>query len=303
MQVTCPNCAARYAVDPLAIGPAGRTVQCARCHDRWFQTVERERPVPDLVIRPPSRAASSMGGNSLPAVIEARSPYTLNRILAASGLVLVVVLAVAIFVFRTDIMGLLPGGSGHMLQSDASGIAQAAKAATVAPDTPAPKRRQSLLRRRRRSRSSRSTSPTARSSSSTAATSCTARSSIRARRRGSTRSLRLVFKDDKDAVLGERAFALVRGPIAPGARLAFSQAFDDPPFAGIDSDDFVNMPCPAHRLAWPRPKQSHRADREFMPDRPAVTIRFSAAEIATRVDEMATELAGSCRPTRWSSRC
>jgi predicted Zn finger-like uncharacterized protein len=42
MQVTCPNCRARYAVDPLAIGPAGRTVQCARCNDRWFQTVKLE---------------------------------------------------------------------------------------------------------------------------------------------------------------------------------------------------------------------------------------------------------------------
>ena len=35
MHVTCPNCGARYAVDPLAIGPAGRTVQCARCSHRW----------------------------------------------------------------------------------------------------------------------------------------------------------------------------------------------------------------------------------------------------------------------------
>lgn len=39
MQVTCPNCGARYAVDPLAIGPVGRIVQCARCAHRWLQTV------------------------------------------------------------------------------------------------------------------------------------------------------------------------------------------------------------------------------------------------------------------------
>ncbi len=39
MQVTCPNCGARYAVDPLAIGPVGRIVQCARCTHRWLQTV------------------------------------------------------------------------------------------------------------------------------------------------------------------------------------------------------------------------------------------------------------------------
>lgn len=33
-----------------------------------------------------------------------------------------------------------------------------------------------------------------------------------------------------------------------------------------------------------------------MPNRPTVSIRFSAAEIATRVDEMATELAGKLAP-------
>ncbi|MGE4077741.1 MAG: MJ0042-type zinc finger domain-containing protein, partial [Reyranella sp.] len=32
MHVTCSNCGARYIVDPLAIGPTGRTVQCARCN-------------------------------------------------------------------------------------------------------------------------------------------------------------------------------------------------------------------------------------------------------------------------------
>ncbi|HZP98984.1 MAG TPA: zinc-ribbon domain-containing protein [Reyranella sp.] len=45
MQVTCPNCRARYAVDPLAIGPSGRTVQCARCNERWFEVV-KVQPAP-----------------------------------------------------------------------------------------------------------------------------------------------------------------------------------------------------------------------------------------------------------------
>ena len=71
MQVTCSNCGARYAVDPLAIGPAGRTVQCARCSHRWFETVEAapaasplprpaERPVPDFVIRPQSHYSAGL---------------------------------------------------------------------------------------------------------------------------------------------------------------------------------------------------------------------------------------------------
>lgn len=57
MQVTCTNCRARYAVDPLAIGPSGRIVQCARCNDRWFQTVKLEPP-PARSFAAPSRADS-----------------------------------------------------------------------------------------------------------------------------------------------------------------------------------------------------------------------------------------------------
>ena len=71
MEVTCPNCGARYAVDPLAIGPAGRTVQCARCSHRWFETIKAapaaspsprpaERPVPDFVIRPQSHYSAGL---------------------------------------------------------------------------------------------------------------------------------------------------------------------------------------------------------------------------------------------------
>ena len=225
MQVTCPNCAARYAVDPLAIGPAGRTVQCARCHDRWFQTVERERAVPDLVIRPPSRAASSLGGNSLPAVIEARGPYTRNRILAASGLALVAVLAAAIFIFRNDIMGLFPGQWRHVLQTDASSIAvQTANAAPVTPAPPAAPLAVAQLE-----------IDLANSKIELVGDRYVVQGEIvnSGRAVGSTRSLKLIFKN-QDAVLGERDIALVRGPIAPGARLAFSQAFDDPPSGTTD---------------------------------------------------------------------
>ena len=88
MQVTCTNCRARYAVDPLAIGPSGRIVQCARCHDRWFQTVKLEptpprvplSPEPTLGLPPPpvaaalarpavtpSQAAPSAAGDAAPA--------------------------------------------------------------------------------------------------------------------------------------------------------------------------------------------------------------------------------------------
>lgn len=48
MHVTCSNCGARYIVDPLAIGPTGRTVQCARCNHRWF---ERAGPTASAALR------------------------------------------------------------------------------------------------------------------------------------------------------------------------------------------------------------------------------------------------------------
>jgi predicted Zn finger-like uncharacterized protein len=64
MQVTCPNCGARYAVDPLAIGPVGRIVQCARCANRWLQTVaaaKADAAARMTVDRPAQAAAPSPG--------------------------------------------------------------------------------------------------------------------------------------------------------------------------------------------------------------------------------------------------
>jgi hypothetical protein len=45
---------------------------------------------------------------------------------------------------------------------------------------------------------------------------------------GSTSMLKLVFRKGDD-VLGERAYPMTEGPIAPGGRLGFSLPFDDPP--------------------------------------------------------------------------
>lgn len=79
MQLTCPNCAARYLVDPAAIGLTGRTVQCFRCGHKWpasvpaaildrgpVEAVPEPKPVPDIVIRPQSQG----GAHMLPAIPE-----------------------------------------------------------------------------------------------------------------------------------------------------------------------------------------------------------------------------------------
>jgi predicted Zn finger-like uncharacterized protein len=36
MLIVCPNCATSYTIEPAALGPAGRSVRCARCKESWF---------------------------------------------------------------------------------------------------------------------------------------------------------------------------------------------------------------------------------------------------------------------------
>ena len=151
MQVTCPNCGARYAVDPLAIGPVGRIVQCARCSNRWLQTVAAaaaqaaarqvsddalnppqtppgagdvpvEAPVgeipmrassgvPDLVIRPPRER------NSLPAVIAPRRRSSLP-VLAGVGIGVVLVVAAtgaALYFYREPVLAKLAAVTRFLL--------------------------------------------------------------------------------------------------------------------------------------------------------------------------------------------
>lgn len=44
MLIVCPNCATSYMVDPAAIGPAGRTVRCARCKTTWRASTVKPGP-------------------------------------------------------------------------------------------------------------------------------------------------------------------------------------------------------------------------------------------------------------------
>ena len=213
MIVTCSNCAARYAVDPLAIGPAGRTVECARCHHRWFQRVEALPAPPDLVIRPPTRGVTAQ----LPAVIEPKPDFAWSRVLAAA-VVVVVLLAAAAFAFRQEIVAMMSNeasvGRPVSVAAAAAAPAPPRAAKITMPDPPA--RPQLEI-------------DVAASKIELIDGHYVVQGEIvnTGQAIGSTSTLKLTFKKDND-VLGERSYALVEGPIAPGARLGLRQTLDDP---------------------------------------------------------------------------
>lgn len=54
MIITCPSCSARYVVDPVKIGPNGRTVKCAKCGNAWAQPAPTPEEMADSVTEPPA---------------------------------------------------------------------------------------------------------------------------------------------------------------------------------------------------------------------------------------------------------
>lgn len=213
MHVTCSNCGARYAVDPAAIGPTGRTVQCGRCSHRWFERAQatqapppastpQQSPVPDVVIRPRSPGAG------LPALTPAPPQRRRGPWLTGAAALVLLLLGSAAFVWRDR----LPATWRPILTLDAF------------------------------------RGPSATSSKTPSASEARLEINLDAskiewidgryvvqgevvnsgRAPGSTSRLRLTFRKDSD-VLGERAYPLVKGPIGPGGRVSFSQALDEPP--------------------------------------------------------------------------
>ncbi len=53
MKINCPNCSTQFSVPEAALGESGKTLKCARCGNRWFQTPTSEdtapvEPLPDI---------------------------------------------------------------------------------------------------------------------------------------------------------------------------------------------------------------------------------------------------------------
>jgi predicted Zn finger-like uncharacterized protein len=221
MQVTCPQCGARYAVDPAAIGLSGRTVQCARCSHRWFEKVEAaptasplsppdERPVPDFVIRPQPHYHAG-----LPAISPPRRTVPSGRWTAAAA-VLILALGAASFAWRDEILDRLPPGWSAFLSLDGARGLLASPAKAMRNTAPTEEARIEL--------------DLSASKVELVDGSYVVRGELlnSGRAAGSTSTLKLIFRKGND-VLGERAYPLTEGPIAPGGRLSFSRPFDDPP--------------------------------------------------------------------------
>jgi len=251
MQVACPNCGARYLVDPAAIGPTGRTVQCSRCSHRWFETIDppsappkeftpQERPAPDFVIRP------QIYGGGLPAIASPRGFPRWPKVVIGIAVLLVLFGGMA-FAFKDELLPLLPPEARQALglELPAASVPSAsgpAAAAAVAPP-----------------QSSRAASPSPSLASTPPATPPAEPATIglevdlaaskidlvdghyvvrgeivnKGKMEASIHALKLLFKMEA-VVLGERFYPLFAGPIQPGARQAFSQILDDPPAGTTD---------------------------------------------------------------------
>lgn len=218
MQVTCSNCGARYAVNPLAIGPAGRTVQCSRCSHRWFERARatplppadvapRKSPVPDVVIRPQSPGAG------LPALTPSRPKRPLGRWLMGAAAVVVVLVSAAV-VWRDQILARLPPALRpiHALDAFRTPATTPSKTAQARLEIDLDASKIEWIDGRYVVQGEVVNS---------------------GRTPGSTSRLRLIFRKDND-VLGERTYPLVGGPIGPGARMSFSLALDEPPSGTTD---------------------------------------------------------------------
>ncbi len=264
MQINCPNCGARYTVDPVALGPAGRTVQCFRCNHRWFEElgpapvypeqdeyVPDERPVPDFVIRPQTY------GSALPAIAESREFPGWAKVLI--GLVVFAgIVGGLLYYFKDDVIPMLPAELREQLglplvvtTAPQTTLPQttAPVPAKPAPATPAPAPTMTPTTPAMPPVTQRPATPPPLTELSRPQLEVDLSASKvdyqdgryvvrgeivnKGKAPGTTRTLKLVFKKDND-VLGERAYALIEGPILPGARRPFSQVLDDPPAGTTD---------------------------------------------------------------------
>jgi predicted Zn finger-like uncharacterized protein len=70
MLIVCPSCTTSYLIDPASVGPAGRTVRCARCKMTWFAGGLKPAPtvsafVDSVIAEAEAQSAESFSAGSL----------------------------------------------------------------------------------------------------------------------------------------------------------------------------------------------------------------------------------------------
>jgi predicted Zn finger-like uncharacterized protein len=196
MQLACPNCSARYLVDPVAIGPTGRTVQCFRCGCRWRASAPQPatdgacaaapsddaKPVPDVVIRPQSQT----GTTTLPAIpADPGLPLWLKAVIGALALIALI------------------GGGGYLLRSP-----------------PAP----TLVVDQQSAKIDRIAGPGGKTVIVVSGDIVNA-----GRTATAAKQLHLMFKDAAGKLVAERSVDISTGPIPPKGRARFETRIEDPP--------------------------------------------------------------------------
>lgn len=231
MQIVCPNCSARYVVDPAAIGPTGRTVQCFRCGHRWMAHIEAyspesvlidTRPVPDFVIRPQTHDEP----RSLPAVLPERGMPTWLK-LALGLLILVGLIGGSGYALRDQLPGWFPGTASR------PPAAPQASPTTKPPPTAPAKPPSSAIPALMLEKVTIEAVPGARGIIASGDIINTSTADVTPRR------IRFSFKDKDRQPLGERVYELKPDRIAPFGRQPFRQQVDDPPADAADVDVVV----------------------------------------------------------------
>jgi predicted Zn finger-like uncharacterized protein len=109
MIITCPDCATRYHLDPVALTPAGRTVRCASCGHRWQARPPADAPMLVEAVQAPAPEALALRRPGLP---PGRAPRKGAASVAAwLAAVVVVVLGAGGFLGRDEIVAAFPASA------------------------------------------------------------------------------------------------------------------------------------------------------------------------------------------------
>lgn len=238
MQIVCPNCSARYMVDPAAIGPRGRTVQCFRCGHRWMAHVEPEpadaaaasvltdtRPVPDFIIRPQNHDEPV----SLPAIPPERGMPTWLKV--SIGLLILIGLTGGLYYALRDqppglVPGAKPGTPPSSTTSPPTGPTTKPPPPAKPPAPPPSPAAPTLML----DKVNIEAVPGARAIIASGDIVNTSTAEVTPRR------IRFIFKDKDRQSIGERVYDLKPDKIAPLGRQPFRQQVDDPPAGAVDVD-------------------------------------------------------------------